>query len=306
MSVVRATAAGVFLLVALLAGAPGAALAQPVILRFEPAVVELGAVGARARVSLVAEGVPASGLAAFQVEIGFASAALSLENPNEAYRGLVPAFAPLGGEAATCVAVRGVSPCPDPPWKLTASGRLPIGTDRAGADTLLFAYATSGATAPPDGTGAIGLIDVVAQTPVSSLVSLTATIVANAADPPVAFPVLVEPLAVIVGSGFPDQDNDGMPDSIDNCTSVENGPAAPDPLGGIQRDGDRDGFGNACDADLNNDGFVDFLDLGVFKSAFFSTDPAADLNGDGFVDFSDLGVMKTLFFRAPGPSGRTP
>ena len=50
-------------------------------------------------------------------------------------------------------------------------------------------------------------------------------------------------------------------------------------------------------------GNKDFLDLGLFKTRFFSTDPDADLNGDGIADFLDLGVLKTLFFQSPGPSG---
>ena len=69
-----------------------------------------------------------------------------------------------------------------------------------------------------------------------------------------------------------------------------------------QRDSDNDGYGNICDADLNNDGFVDFLDLGRIKLVFFQADPDADFNGDGTVDFLDLGLMKSLFFQPPGPS----
>ena len=90
------------------------------------------------------------------------------------------------------------------------------------------------------------------------------------------------------------RDGDGVPDATDNCLEIANLD---------QRDSDLDGFGNACDADLNNDGLVDFLDLGILKSVFFSADPHADLNGDGTVDFLDLGMMKGLFFRPPGPAG---
>ena len=38
------------------------------------------------------------------------------------------------------------------------------------------------------------------------------------------------------------------------------------------------------------------------KAAFFSDDPDADLDGDGAVNFVDLGIMKAAFFQAPGPS----
>ena len=42
--------------------------------------------------------------------------------------------------------------------------------------------------------------------------------------------------------------------------------------------------GNACDADLNNDNFVNSLDLGLFKLVFMTADADADLNGDGVVN----------------------
>jgi hypothetical protein len=97
----------------------------------------------------------------------------------------------------------------------------------------------------------------------------------------------------------PDADADGVPDSTDNCTDVAN------PL---QIDSNGDGIGNICDADLNDDCNVNFLDLGIMKSVFFTNDPDADLVGagnsesDGVVNFFDLGKMKELFFQAPGPS----
>ncbi len=91
-----------------------------------------------------------------------------------------------------------------------------------------------------------------------------------------------------------DQDDDGIPDAEDHSTEVPNAD---------QRDTNADGYGNLCDADINNDGAVDFLDLGLLKAVFFTDDADADLNGDGGVDFLDLGLMKSGFFQAPGPSG---
>ena len=38
-------------------------------------------------------------------------------------------------------------------------------------------------------------------------------------------------------------------------------------------------------------------------SVIFGTEPDADLNGDGFVNFVDLGVLKGSFFLSPGTSG---
>lgn len=93
-----------------------------------------------------------------------------------------------------------------------------------------------------------------------------------------------------------DSDSDGVPDVADNCIDVPN----PD-----QRDTHGDGYGNLCDPDLNNDGNVDFLDLGQLKQAFFSTGAGldTDFNGDENVDFLDLGILKDFFFGPPGPSG---
>lgn len=91
-----------------------------------------------------------------------------------------------------------------------------------------------------------------------------------------------------------DSDGDGVPEDVDNCQTVANAG---------QDDGDSDGYGNACDGDLNNDCITNPVDLGIFASVFFTGDPAADLNSDGIVNPIDLGIMRTLFFEPPGPSG---
>jgi hypothetical protein len=107
-----------------------------------------------------------------------------------------------------------------------------------------------------------------------------------------------EPISEIVvsaeGVDDIDSDGDGVMDTQDNCTLVSN----PD-----QRDTDGDGFGNLCDPDLNNDGVVNFLDLGLLRSVFFSSNADADFNGDGVVNFPDLGVLRLYFFSPPGPAG---
>jgi len=100
-----------------------------------------------------------------------------------------------------------------------------------------------------------------------------------------------------------DADADGAGDACDNCTAVRNGPLLPDSGGFVQRDTDGDGCGNACDPDLDNNGIVNFADLALLKSRFFSHDPAADLDGSGFVNYSDLSLLKRRLFKAPGPSG---
>ena len=94
-----------------------------------------------------------------------------------------------------------------------------------------------------------------------------------------------------------DTDGDGVLDASDNCTLVANAD---------QRDTNADGYGNVCDADLNNDGVINVIDLGQLRAVFFTNSPDADLNGDGVVNVVDLGMMRAAFFGAPGPSGIAP
>ena len=104
---------------------------------------------------------------------------------------------------------------------------------------------------------------------------------------------------VVFGRQSSDPDNDGVDVALDNCTAVANAD---------QRDTDRDGYGNLCDADLNNDGVVNTQDLGLLRTVFFCLDDTplcnhADFNGDGFVNAQDLGFLRSGFFLPPGPSG---
>ncbi|MEM6640258.1 MAG: hypothetical protein AAF610_10175 [Pseudomonadota bacterium] len=99
------------------------------------------------------------------------------------------------------------------------------------------------------------------------------------------------------GFGFTDSDGDEFSDDLDNCSAVANKD---------QRDTDGDGFGNRCDADLNNDGIVNIVDLGVFRQRFFTNDADADFNGDNIVNVLDLGVLRASFFMPPGPGALTP
>jgi hypothetical protein len=119
-----------------------------------------------------------------------------------------------------------------------------------------------------------------------------------------------------------DSDEDGVPDTEDNCVTVSNerGQQDDSDADGVgdacdnctqefnlqQRDTDGDNFGNVCDPDFDNSGNVDFADLAYLKSKFFTADADADLNGDGKVDFADLAILKSMFFGPPGPSGLVP
>jgi len=65
-----------------------------------------------------------------------------------------------------------------------------------------------------------------------------------------------------------------------------------------QRDTDADGYGNMCDADLDNDGFVGIFDFNLFKAAWLTSpssanwNPDADFDNDGFVGIFDFNLFK--------------
>lgn len=95
-----------------------------------------------------------------------------------------------------------------------------------------------------------------------------------------------------------DADRDSVPDAFDNCLQRAN----PE-----QRDTDRDGFGNACDADLDGNGFVNAADLAIFRVNFGFDFDDADFDASyGIVNAADLAVFRQLFGKPPGPSGRVP
>src|SRR5262245_23136942 len=71
-----------------------------------------------------------------------------------------------------------------------------------------------------------------------------------------------------------DTDADGISDTADNCIEVAN----PD-----QRDTNADGYGNVCDADLDNNLIVNFGDVGLLKQVFFKSN--GDLDFDPDADF---------------------
>lgn len=95
-----------------------------------------------------------------------------------------------------------------------------------------------------------------------------------------------------------DSDGDGVANNVDNCTNVANAD---------QRDTNGDGFGNACDPDLDNNGVVNFADIAIWVPFFIiATTSDADFNGDGIANFLDYVLFPQFFLQPPGPSGIAP
>ncbi len=97
-----------------------------------------------------------------------------------------------------------------------------------------------------------------------------------------------------------DTDGDSIGDQNDNCTVVSNT---------NQLDADSDGYGNICDADVNNSGTVTTADFGLLRSvlgqpaSFSPVAAAADMNGSGTVTTADFGLLRARLGTPPGPSG---
>lgn len=109
--------------------------------------------------------------------------------------------------------------------------------------------------------------------------------------------------AGVTTSAIPDGDGDGVPDPVDNCSAVANA---------TQRDANGDGYGNICDADLNNSGGVTATDYAILRSVIgqsatsSATAAAADLNGSGSVTATDYAILRSKIGSSPGPSGLVP
>ncbi|MEE9426417.1 MAG: S8 family serine peptidase [Methylococcales bacterium] len=97
-----------------------------------------------------------------------------------------------------------------------------------------------------------------------------------------------------------DSDNDGIADICDNCTLVENTD---------QSESDGDVYGDACDADFNNEGnIVDLSDFSVFLGLLGTAGPLGDFNRSTSpgVDLGDHSILLGMIGKAPGPSGLAP
>ena len=94
-----------------------------------------------------------------------------------------------------------------------------------------------------------------------------------------------------------DTDADGYSDIEDNCIETANP---------TQSDDDDDGYGNACDADFNNDGAVGMDDVGALLRGLNTVNPVMDLDEDGVVGLSDLLTTYYALGTVPGPSALVP
>jgi len=103
------------------------------------------------------------------------------------------------------------------------------------------------------------------------------------------------------GAGVLDSDGDGIPDSSDNCTDVQN-PG--------QVDTDADDYRNACDCDFDQSLTCAIADFNLFLPDFQSTVDSGvgcDMDSNGTVGIADFNLFLPGFVAgAPGPSGLVP
>jgi hypothetical protein len=112
-----------------------------------------------------------------------------------------------------------------------------------------------------------------------------------------------------------DNDSDGVPDQYDNCRTIANGPTGATGSCNSQEDftlvgpgfttPGKDGYGNPCDFDYNNNGSADAGDLGDLLSNLGNPlRPDMDNNCNGLPDSGDLGDFLTALGSnpLPGPS----
>jgi hypothetical protein len=97
-----------------------------------------------------------------------------------------------------------------------------------------------------------------------------------------------------------DGDGDAVPDSRDNCTDVPNSD---------QYDANLDGYGNACDADFDDNGSVGLSDFNRLREQFGRRigspgfDSEVDLDHSGAIGIADFNSFRSRFGGSPGPSG---
>ncbi len=119
-----------------------------------------------------------------------------------------------------------------------------------------------------------------------------------------------EAAVAVDGSGCEkqiDNDCDGIPDALDNCVAVANGPSAGICYSnGVQVDTDGDGYGDPCDGDFNNDAVINSSDVVIFLPDLGTGTPTpglgTDMNCDSVVNSSDVvSFVPQLRLGLPGP-----
>jgi hypothetical protein len=101
------------------------------------------------------------------------------------------------------------------------------------------------------------------------------------------------------GSHPEDMDSDGICDALDNCKL----------LAVVTCDTDSDGYGNHCDGDFDQSGFVTAADFGGIWLVDFGIGldqgTGTDMDCSGFVTAGDFGSLWLPQFTlgTPGPSG---
>jgi len=64
-----------------------------------------------------------------------------------------------------------------------------------------------------------------------------------------------------------------------------------------------DGYGNACDFDLNNDGAVGLDDMAIAMLALGTINPVMDYDGSQSIGLDDLALVISAQGSVAGPSG---
>jgi hypothetical protein len=132
------------------------------------------------------------------------------------------------------------------------------------------------------------------------LLVVTGTREGDPSQPIGPLPSIPQALAQLGLLACDDPDGDGVCEPLDNCLDAAN----PD-----QTDSDADGYGNACDADYDGDGYVavpDWLRLLVAYGSLLGEpryEEVLDGGADGAIGEPDYLLMYGSFGSAPGPSG---
>ena len=185
---------GLGLAAAVMLATPALAAGGAATLSLDPPSVKL-APGERRTIAVRVDGIPESGLAAFQLLLRFQPGDVEVMDPNAAFTASgVPAFAPLGGSPA-CAAIRQKPVCPDPDWMLTSTGRQAFGTSSIDAreGTVTIAYGTAGEPLPVPGDGTLALIEVMGTGRGEATFKILEAILADGADPPRKYAYEIDP-----------------------------------------------------------------------------------------------------------------